>query len=346
LTINIATGFSAISHQEKVVHRLVGFLRSGSIPHALLFTGIDGIGKKKTALAFAMALNCRTAAGRRSVQGESVEPCGACRPCKKIAAGHHPDVITVEPERFRIRISAIRDLGNTLAVKPYEALQRVVIIDQAQAMNPQAGNALLKLLEEPPAKTLLILIAVNTYSLLPTIVSRCQQVGFKPIPDQVLAAYLEKKGMPPEKAAILGKLANGSYAKADGLAGTDWLRRREWVTRVFEHLGAINESGRRAALSMALSEMLAKDKDSIDDILEFLKSWFRDMAVVKSGSENVINQDLLPRVRHAARRVSTLSVLSSIDRLESARKKIAANANVRLTLDVTLMNLFPGVKGK
>ena len=294
MTINIATGFSAISHQEKVVHRLVGFLRSGSIPHALLFTGIDGIGKKKTALAFAMALNCRTAAGRRSVQGESVEPCGACRPCKKIAAGHHPDVITVEPERFRIRISAIRDLGNTLAVKPYEALQRVVIIDQAQAMNPQAGNALLKLLEEPPAKTLLILIAVNTYSLLPTIVSRCQQVGFKPIPDQVLAADLEKKGNAPGKGGNPGQTRQRQHAR-ERMA----LRHRLAAPPRMGHPGiarilAVDQRGRRAALSMALSEMLAKDKDSIDDILEFLKSWFRDMAVVKSGSENVINQDLLP----------------------------------------------------
>ena len=198
-------------------------------------------------------------AGSRA-EGEPIEPCGTCRPCKKIAAGHHPDVIIVEPEQSRIKISAIRDLGNALAVKPYEALQRVVVIDQAQAMNPQAGNSLLKLLEEPPAKTILILIAVNTYSLLPTIVSRCQQVSFKPIPDQTLAEYLRQKGIPPEKADILGKLANGSFAKAESLAETDWLGRREWVIRVFERLGDDKECGRRAALSMAFSEMLAKDQ--------------------------------------------------------------------------------------
>jgi DNA polymerase-3 subunit delta' len=223
LTINSATGFSAINNQEKAVNRLNGFIQSGNIPHALLFTGIEGIGKKKTALAFAMALNCKTIAGRQSMKNEPNEPCGTCRPCKKIAAGHHPDVITIEPEQSLIKISAIRDLGNALAVKPYEALQRVVVIDQAQAMNPQAGNSLLNLLEEPPAKTILILIAVNTYSLLPTIVSRCQQISFKPIPDQVLGEYLGQKGIPPEKADILGKLANGSYAKAQNLAETDWL---------------------------------------------------------------------------------------------------------------------------
>ena len=345
MTINVAAGFSAISNQEKAVQRLTGFIRSGNIPHALLFTGLDGIGKKKTAMALATALNCQTIAGQPLMGYEPIDPCGTCRPCKKIAAGHHPDIIIVEPEQSRIKISAIRDLGNALAVKPYEALTRVVVIDQAQAMNPQAGNALLKLLEEPPAKTILILIAVNTYSLLPTIVSRCQQISFRPIPFQTLAKYLGQKDIPPEKAEILSKLANGSFAKAERLADTDWLSRREWITQVIERLGGNRQDNRRAALCMAFSEMLAKDRDAIADILELMTSWFRDLAVVKEGAENIINQDLLPRIRQAAQHCPTKTVLTNIGHLETARKKIEANANIRLTMDIMLMNLFPGLKG-
>lgn len=345
MTINFTTGFSAISNQETAVHRLTGFIRSGNIPHALLFTGIEGIGKKKTALAFATALNCQTNYGRQPAEIEPIEPCGQCRPCKKIAAGHHPDVIVLTPEQSRIKISAIRDLGHMLAAKPYEALQRVVIIDQAQAMNPQAGNSLLKLLEEPPADTTLILIAANTFSLLPTIVSRCQQLRFKPIPDQTLTEYLKQKGISPEQADILGKLANGSFARAKDLAETDWLKRREWIIRVFEHFGDQGEGNHRSALAMAFSERLAKDRDAIIGVLEFMKSWLRDMAVVKGGSENVINRDLLPRIRQAALRYSTTTVLADIDRLETARNKIEANANIRLTMDVMLMNLFLGFNG-
>jgi len=344
LTTNFAAGFSAICNQEKAVHRLTGFLQSGNIPHALLFTGIEGIGKKMAALAFAMALNCQAVAHRQPAEGETIEPCGRCRPCKKIAAGHHPDVIIVEPEQSQLKISTIRDLGNALAVKPYEAMQRVVVIDQAQAMNPQAGNSLLKLLEEPPAKTTLILIAVNTYSLLPTIVSRCQQVGFKPIPEKTLAEYLVQKGIPHEKANTLGILASGSFAKAKTLAKTNWMGQREWITRVVERLDGDKESGRQAALSMAFAEMLDKDRESILNALEFLKTWFRDMAVVKAGSQNVINTDLLSRVRQTAQRYSISAMLSHIDKLEIARKKIEANANIRLTLDVMLMTLFPGQK--
>ena len=339
MTINVAGGFTTISNQEKAVQRLTGFIRSGNIPHALLFTGLDGIGKKKTALAFAMALNCHAIAGQSSVGSEPIEPCGMCRPCKKIAAGHHPDLIIVAPEESRIKIAAIRGLGNALAVKPYEALKRIVILDQAQTMNPQAGNALLKLLEEPPTETVLILIAVNTYSLLPTIASRCQQISFKPVPFQTIREYLGRQGVPPAKAEILSKLASGSFAKAEALAGTDWLERREWIIAVIERLGADRQDNRRAALALAFSEILAKDRHTIIDVLDLMTSWFRDVAVAKQGSENIINQDLRPRIRQAAQRCSTMAALSNIALLETARKKIDGNANIRLTMDIMLMNL-------
>lgn len=344
MTTNFAAG-SGIRNQDKVIHRLTGFFQSGNIPHALLFTGNDGVGKKKTALAFAGALNCRTIAGHGSLQGASLEPCGTCRPCKKIAAGHHPDVVVLEPVQSQIKIAAVRNLTAALAVKPYEALKRVVVIHRAQALNPQAANALLKLLEEPPADTILILIAVNTYSLLPTIVSRCQQISFKPIPDRTLAAYLEQKGILPEKAAILGKLAGGSFAKADSLAETDWLSRREWIIQLMERLDDDRMCSHWAALSMAFSEVLSRDRETVNDVLELMTTWFRDTVVVNGGSENVINHDMLPRLRMAAQRLSPKTVLSRIDHLETARKKLDANANLRLTIDIMLMNLFPGPAG-
>ncbi len=339
MTINFATGFSAIRNQETAVRRLTGLLRSGNIPHAFLFTGIDGIGKKKTALTFAGALNCQRVDEQGVAEDDAVVPCGKCRPCKKIASGHHPDIIVVAPEKSRIKIAAIRDLGRMLAVKPYEARQRVVIIDQAQAMNPKAGNALLKLLEEPPRKTFLILTAGNTYSLLSTVVSRCQQVKFKPIPEHSVVTHLEKKGVPHEEAAILGKLANGSFGKADSLADTDWVNRRQWILQVIEPQDAGKKDSGQAVRSLAFSEILARDREAILDTLEFMKSWFRDLAVVRADSDRVVNKDQLDRIRQTARRYRTPRLLSKIDVLEAAQKNIEANANIRLTLDVMMMNL-------
>ena len=138
-----------------------------------------------------MALNCQQCQSE-AAEGEPLSHAGYAGRVKKLLQGsprrYHCGTGTIPDQDF-----AIRDLGRTLAVKPYEARQRVVVIDQAQAMNPQAGNSLLKLLEEPPAKTLLVLTAGNTYGLLPTIVSRCQQVRFKPIPEKTLAASLKKR---------------------------------------------------------------------------------------------------------------------------------------------------------
>jgi len=341
LTIKSAAGFSAIHHQEKAVHRLTGWLQGGNLPHALLFTGIDGIGKKKTALTFAGALNCRMAADRRTAVNSRIVPCGECRPCRKIEAGQHPDVIVITPEKSRIKILTIRNLGHTLAVKPYEASQRVVVIDQAQTMNPEAGNSLLKLLEEPPENTVLILIADNKHNLLPTIVSRCQQVAFKPIPGHAIAEYLEKQGVRGDKAAILAKLANGSYGKADSLVDAGWVGRREWIIQLVDPHDGGGDRSVQIRSFLAFSELMSLNREAIPDALEILISWFRDLAVVKAGSNRVANTDLMEKIARAARHYETASLLADIDLLEAAKKNIQANVNTRLTLDVMMMNLSP-----
>ena len=166
-------GFDSIIDQERPIRILLSLLFHGTIPHALLFTGIEGVGKKTAAVALAMACNCR-----RPV---AVEPCGECAACRKIAAGAHPDILRVSPAGAMIKIDQIRELCQVLTMKPYEARVRVVIIADAHTLNPAAGNALLKMLEEPPARTVLILTAPQTGDLLPTIVSRCQHIRFKPI---------------------------------------------------------------------------------------------------------------------------------------------------------------------
>jgi len=339
LTTSFVTGLSAIRDQDKAVRRLTGLLHTGNIPNALLFTGIDGIGKKKAAIAFAMALNCLRAGNRRTADEEAPSPCGRCRQCKKIASGNHPDVIVVEPERFRIRISQIRDLSRMLAVKPYEARQRAVIIDQAQAMNTEAGNSLLKLLEEPPERTFLVLTAGHTYDLLPTIVSRCQHIRFNPIPEPTLVEYLENRGILHGEAEILGRLANGSFEKAASLVDTGWIDRRKWIIRTIEPQDTDRNSPRRIGPLMAFSEKLSRDGETLTDALEIMKSWLRDLAVVRTGSDKIVNRDMLNQLRQAARHDGIPSLLSKIEAIEAAQRKIENNANVRLTLDVMMMNI-------
>ena len=189
-------GFESIIGQDRPIRILTTLLQAGAVPHALLFTGIEGIGKQNAAVVFAMACNC--AGGHANSEPESeinasvngddstkrppiTNPCGICKPCRKIESGSHPDFIRIKPAGAFIKIEQIRALCQTLAMKPYEAGMRVVVISDAQEMNSAAGNALLKVLEEPPAGTILILVANHTSGLLPTIVSRCRHIRFNPI---------------------------------------------------------------------------------------------------------------------------------------------------------------------
>ncbi|MDM8525584.1 DNA polymerase III subunit delta' [Desulfococcaceae bacterium HSG8] len=330
---------------------LSAFIRKETIPHALLFTGIEGVGKRTSAMTFAMACNCPSVVSCQSsvVSGPLTTdngqlttdngPCGDCRSCRKIRSGSHPDISLVEPSGTFIRIAQIRELCHTLSMKPYEARMRVVIIANAQAMNPEAGNALLKVLEEPPERTVLILTAIQTSDLLPTIVSRCQHIRFDPIPRERLETLLlEKKQIRPDDAEVIATLANGSYSKAFSISRTNWINRRKWLIRELESL-VIEKQGHGTARMLAFAERLSKNKDILPDLLEVMKTWLRDIVVCKYDPEKIINRDLGDSIQHASRKITVASLLSKIKSVDSARKNLRANANLRLTMEVLVCQL-------
>jgi DNA polymerase-3 subunit delta' len=346
-------GFESIIGQEQPIRLLTTLLQNETIPHALLFLGVDGVGKKITALALAMACNCmvRRKGGlspdtkirdnhpRTPDQTIQSGPGGCCQSCRKIKSGSHPDVILVEPSGPFIRIDQIRSLCSTLALKPYEARLRVVIISDAQAMNPSAGNALLKVLEEPPDNTVLILTAMQTSDLLPTIVSRCQHIRFNPIPRKHLEALLvEKRGTHPDDAKIIATLANGSFSKAFSMTSKknpiNWINRRIWLIDEVQ-----SQSRRPMAARLAFAARLAKDKEVLGDSLEVLKTWFRDLVVWKYHSGRILNTDLRSKIQQASQNMTVASILSKINNIHVAQKNIEANTNLRLTLEVLIMRL-------
>ncbi len=346
-------GFESIVGQEQPIRLLTTLLQNKTIPHALLFLGADGVGKKMTAMAFAMACNCmvrrkgdlssdtKIRDDYRSIPDQTIQrgPGDCCPSCRKIKSGSHPDVILVEPSGPFIRIDQIRNLCSTLALKPYGARLRVVIISDAQAMNPSAGNALLKMLEEPPDKTVLILTAMQTSDLLPTIVSRCQHIRFNPIPRKHLEALLvEKRGTHPDDAKIIAAMANGSVSKAFSMTRKknpiDWINRRIWLIDEVQSL-----SKKPMAARLAFAARLVKDKEALGDSLEVLKSWFRDLVVWKYHSGRILNTDLESKIQRASPNMTVASILSKINNIHAAQKNIEANTNLRLTLEVLIMRL-------
>lgn len=343
-------GFESITEQDRPVRILTSLLKNGTIPHAMLFTGIEGVGRKSAAVAFAMACNCEAGRGRQEPEKSNalagnhsgavspplpVNACGRCKSCKKIESGNHPDIIHVKPSGVSIKIDQIRRLCQTLAMKPYEARTRVVIISDAPAMNPAAGNALLKMLEEPPAGTSLILLASQTSDLLPTIVSRCQHIRFNPIPRKSLESLLTTRhGLEHFEAGVIAAMAGGSISRALAMHRTHWIKRRNWLIRELQALpeGTLNRL-------LAFSEQLAKNKNELPEALEIMTTWLRDLAVEKVHAGKIRNRDLAQTVKSEAQKNSLASLLAKIDIVQAAGSTIKAGTNVRLAMEAMMLKL-------
>ena len=327
-------GFESIIDQERPARILTTFLKNGTIPHALLFTGLEGVGKESAAMAFAMACNC-TGDISNTIRQETNIPCGQCKPCLKIEAGNHPDIIRVKPSGPFIKIDQIRSLCQTIAMKPYEAIRRVVIISDAQAMNPAASNALLKMLEEPPAKTILILLATHISDLLPTIVSRCQQLKFKPISSRHLESILiQQHGLGTGDAQIITTMAGGSLSRALRMHRTNWINRRNWLINEMDALSTASVNR-----LLAFGEQLSKNKNDLQDSLDVMKSWLRDLVVDRLDPERIVNQDLAPKIRQASQQISIDVLLEKIDTIQATQNTIQAGTNLRLTLEAMVLRL-------
>jgi DNA polymerase III subunit delta' len=331
----IVPGFETIIGQQQPVRILQTLLRSATLPHAMLFTGPAGVGKRMAARIVAMALNCRD---RRSLQGD---PCGECPACRQIHGGKHPDIPLIEPQTNLLRIDQIRELLATLSMKPFSARHRVVIIAEAHCMNPEAANALLKMLEEPPARTMLILTALQKSDLLPTIVSRCRHIRFKPLSPRNLITLLKQApdidaGYAPTAAALAG----GSLSRAMQLSLPEWQQRRNWVIRA---AGLDRPEPRTdasaVALALAFAGQLAQKKDMVRDLLDILKTWIRDLSIWPYHPELVINSDHKGTLSKVRAGISEKQLLAMWQAVEKAQKDIAARANLRLTMDAMALGM-------
>lgn len=174
----------------------------GKIPHALLFEGQEKLGKKTVALEFIKLINCQ----KKAI---SNNPCQKCSSCQQIKKGLHPDFVLIEPKGGKIQISQIRDLTLKLASKPSLGFFKTAIIDNVHLMTPEAQSSLLKTLEEPKGRAVLILITQYPERLLSTILSRVQRIKFYPVKNSEIKNFLVSKGLPEEEAEKLVKTSFG-----------------------------------------------------------------------------------------------------------------------------------------
>jgi DNA polymerase-3 subunit delta' len=303
----------------RIIRRAIATER---VHHAYLFTGMEGIGKKLVAINMAKALNCA---------GQNGDACDQCPACRRIDKGIYPDVIQVNPTGDTIKIGQIRELQRSIAFKPFEARQRVVIIDGAEQLTREAANAFLKALEEPPPQTTIILIATTTEALPTTVLSRCQRIRFSPLSDEEVNLVLARS-LPEEKITALTPLAGGSPGRA---AQMDW----EELTQVRMTLRTALTPSLRERLQVA--QDLARQEGSGKIFLEILGGWLRDLIVYQETREEgiLLNRDLVDEIKKVAPGQTIEGLLQAFWSLLQIQQGIEAHGNMQLALEAALLRM-------
>ncbi len=321
--------FDKILDQEIPLTILKRALERERVPVAYLLTGPDGCGRTMAATAAAASLNCES----------GPLACGVCPSCRLYSAGNHPDFHLITPAEGKrwIEIKQVREQIIAKAyLKPMMGRSSTFVIHGAHFFFPNAANAFLKTLEEPPETTRFFLIAPHREAVLPTIASRCQVLPFKPLSRGTLQDLLVQQGIGPDEAEPLSAMAGGSLKRALRLREEGVLKGMDGE---FGHLLTLPESG--TAKILDLSQRWSKNRQDALGTLELMIQWYRDLLLLsEGGSENqVLTSSFLPSLKETARTISYEDLAAVCETIEEAREALEANTNIQLTLDRLLFSI-------
>jgi DNA polymerase-3 subunit delta' len=326
------------------------------LPHAMIFAGPAGVGKCTLALLVAQYLNCLS-----PVDGG---PCDNCSPCKRILAvlesrhlecqslkgegfcgncpncririKRHPDIRLVEPEKTTISIDQVRRLIDEISFQPLEARYRVVILDPAEQMRAEAHNSLLKTLEEPPSRTIIILVTTNPYMLLETIRSRSRMLQFGGIPKRQIERYLEEfAGRTAEEARLAAALSGGSLAAALEFNTGEYQEIRK---QAFQFVALLLKPGKFTDATVVAS-LVAKDKQFFQLWVESVSALLQDIYYAGLAKERVGQRDLLEKMEELNRAVSHTTLLRAIEGVRKLRSQLQYNINRQIALEALFLDL-------
>ena len=319
-----------VGHKD-ILKYISSAVENNRVSHAYILNGERGSGKKMLANLFAMTLLCET--------GDN-EPCGKCHSCKQAESGNHPDIIRVTHEKPNsISVEDIRtQVNNTVDIKPYQGPYKVYIIPQADMMTPQAQNAILKTIEEPPSYAVFLLLTENAETLLPTINSRCVMLKLRNIKDTLIKKYLmENLEIPDYKADMCTAFAQGNMGRAIMLANSDHFNEiREEAVQLLKHIS-----------EMELNEIVAAVKNisvyklEITDYLDIIMIWYRDVLLYKATKEidKVVFKDQLQSIKEQARKSSYEGIELILESLEKAKARLKANVNFDLVMELLFLTI-------
>jgi DNA polymerase III subunit delta' len=315
---------------EWAVRQLKHAVEGGELPHALLFTGPESVGKSTLAEWLVAAMLCRDA---------EEKPCGRCLSCRKLRSGNHPDFVLVEPEdrTAHIKIDQIRDVERFLALTPVESAHKLVLIRGFEQATVGAANALLKTLEEPPAYAHLLLLAANADLLLATIVSRTQQVALRPVPaSDIVEALTQRWSVDTEQAQRLASLSGGRIGWAVTAATNP--AEYERAQTALQMLLKVLQEDLPARFESATE--LARDGAALNEALEYWSIFWRDLLLIRTGHPDLlVYREQQPTLKLLARSVSTEDCLRILKQLEQTQDALLSNANTQLVVENLLLDL-------
>ncbi|MGI9055689.1 MAG: ATP-binding protein [Pyrinomonadaceae bacterium] len=339
--------FSKLVGNDHIKEILKRFISNKRVPNSLLFAGEEGIGKRLFALEFAKSFVCQN-----PKNGEACNQCPACARAdrftfpkaddrddhKKVIFSEHADIGTVIPYKRNILVDAIRHLETEANFRPFEAASRFFIIDDADKMNAEASNALLKTLEEPPASSHIFLISSRPDALLPTIRSRVQTLRFAPIETEEIKKHLlSTKQFSQTDAEILAKLAHGRLGSALELDLEKFRARRELMFKVLQSLLQTND---RAVLLQTAEEMNdAKNKDDYEKYLDALQTLIHDIWTLKIGGTQIINADIKVHLKRFTENADSKKLSNWLTEIELMRERFAVNINKKIATDALFMQM-------
>jgi DNA polymerase-3 subunit delta' len=341
--------FDQLTGNERLKKLLRRMLEARRIPGAMLFAGEDGIGKKLFALEIARALNCRSPQG--------VEGCGSCPSCVRIGKFNYPqssesedwkgiiptdhaDVgMVVAPKRVLL-VDQMRLIEREANYRPYEGKARVFLIEDADKLNDSSANALLKVLEEPPHTSHIILLTSRPDMLLPTMRSRCHLIRFSSLsPEEIESHLVKNKIASAGEAHIRARVARGSLGRAVAQDFAGFSAQRTAMLRVLQVLRVDEDRIQLLRSAEELNE--TKYKDEYESRLDILEMLIRDawMLALQTPEESVVNQDLLPQLKKISAGLDSRRPAGWISQIEEMREQLIVNINRKAATDALFLTM-------
>lgn len=301
------------------------------VSHAYIFNGSLGAGKKTIAALFAKALQCE--------EGKA-QPCGKCHSCIQADSKNQPDIIWVGHEKVSsIGVDDIRQqLVGDIQIKPYYSRYKIYIIDEAEKLTVQAQNTLLKTIEEPPEYGIIILLTTNADIFLQTVLSRCVRIDFKPISDDLVEQFIKEHYVISNyEVQFATAFAQGNIGRAiTAIDSQDFGKLKESVLNVVKHAKEMSTTQILAEVKNIMSY-----KNSIDDYLDLIAMWYRDVLLFKStnNANKVIFKEELFLIKAHSSEYSYMGLEDILNAIDKVKIRLKANVKFDLTIELMIMTI-------